>query len=833
MRLTIERVRMLVLVTAVVLLAALGGFLVLGKRKNLFNRRDIPHRLGMNIQQEANGVTYTQAHGGHTLFKIHADKVVQLKAGNAILREVKIELYGADGKSVDRIEGHEFEYDEKKGTARADGPVEIWLERPGVAPAVAPKAGAELQAAEKNKGTPLASAAETLAKGQIHIRTSGLLFDQKSGVATTSQRLDFSADQGSGSAVGAHFDSQQGTLDLEHAVALELTRGSQPVQLHAGSASFTRDQQICRLTSATVAAGEQQATATEARIYFRDDGSTARLEASGGLTLSGSGGQLRAPTGRLEFDAHNQPRQGLIEGGVGLDSTSGNPGKGSRMHATAPTAELGFTPRGQLDQARLTGGVEMHSEEWSATGLAANRNHATRIWRSPAATLGFRTVNHNRTELARIDGTGGVVVTGDSRRGAAQPVNSRLAADQLSGNFGPDSTLSALDGSGHSRFEQSSPNGLRQQLAGDRLKVQFLAPAAAHAAARPGDETSAVQSAILDGHVTLFETPATRPGAAAQSPIRATSGHAVYEGMGEWLHLTQTPRIENGGLELAADKVDLSRSNGDAFAHGNVKASWTTQPGSSRQPGASNVSLGGDGPLHTIAAEAQLHQASGEATFRGEARLWQQSNSIAAPVIVLDRARRSLLAHGAGTAAPVRLVLLSAGGELPGMSTAARQTANSAPRAAPGRQPSVIRLRGADLKYSDLDRKAWLHGTATTQVAMETGAATALANEVELELSPAARGARNAPSEAQVERLIAHGRVQLNSQGRRGTGEQLVYTAATSEYVLTGSSTAPPQISDPARGLVRGEAIHFNSRDDSVRVEGRSQKTRTETTAPR
>ncbi len=97
--------RTLVLVAGALLLVALGAFLVVGKWRNPFNRRDLPKRLGIEIQQEANGVTYTQAHEGRTLFKIHASKVVQLKKGNALLHDVKIELYGEDGSRVDRIEG--------------------------------------------------------------------------------------------------------------------------------------------------------------------------------------------------------------------------------------------------------------------------------------------------------------------------------------------------------------------------------------------------------------------------------------------------------------------------------------------------------------------------------------------------------------------------------------------------------------------------------------------------------------------------------------------------------------------------------------------------------
>jgi lipopolysaccharide export system protein LptA len=40
-------------------------------------------------------------------------------------------------------------------------------------------------------------------------------------------------------------------------------------------------------------------------------------------------------------------------------------------------------------------------------------------------------------------------------------------------------------------------------------------------------------------------------------------------------------------------------------------------------------------------------------------------------------------------------------------------------------------------------------------------------------------------------------------------------------------------MTDPARGMVTGEALIFHSRDDSVSVEGGVGKTATQTTAPR
>jgi lipopolysaccharide export system protein LptA len=168
----------------------------------------------------------------------------------------------------------------------------------------------------------------------------------------------------------------------------------------------------------------------------------------------------------------------------------------------------------------------------------------------------------------------------------------------------------------------------------------------------------------------------------------------------------------------------------------------------------------------------------------------------------------------------VRMVLVSA--------TSPGKDASGKPAA-----PSVIRMRGGDLKYSDAERKAVMRGGASGTVVAETGTATSVSNEVELLLLPVGNHAGKDGAAAQVDRLTARGRVTVSSQGRRGSGEQLVFSSESGEYVLTGTAAAPPRMTDPARGAVTGEALIFHSRDDSVSIEGGVGKTATETTAPR
>src|SRR5208337_4163646 len=227
------------------------------------------------------------------------------------------------------------------------------------------------------------------------------------------------------------------------------------------------------------------------------------------------------------------------------------------------------------------------------------------------------------------------------------------------------------------------------------------------------------------------------------------AGKAVYEGGGEWLHLTLNPRIVNGGLELTADKMDVSRQSDAAFARGNVKATWAggESSGGGNHGGTSQggVALGGNGPAHVVAAEAQMNQSTGEATFRGHARLWQQANSVAGPEIVLNQQLQTLTARTGDANDPVRAVLLSAGGPGIGMGAGigagnAHSQGSAGNTAAKPAAPSVIRVRGGDLKYSAAEHRAVMQGGVAGAVVAETGTATSTSDTVELLLIPAGKG---------------------------------------------------------------------------------------------
>ncbi len=450
--------RTLVLLAGGALVVALAGFLVMAHLRSRFNLRDLPKRLGVNIQVDEKDWTLVRNRGAHTEFKIHASRMVRLKAdGHALLNDVDIELYGKDGETADRIRGGQFEWDPGTKKAIAAGPVEILIMRPTATAAVAEGMRGAKPAKAKTPATPLSNpakaAAQSVEKGQIDVKTSGLTFDSDTGTATTAERVEFSTAQGSGSAKGAEFNSDAGTLVLEQAVELNARRGAESVAIHAEYAEFDRDQLTCdmRVAAADYRGGE--AKAGRAQILFRQDGSAVRLDAQEGFAMTtATGSRIAAPTGSIEFNQQNQPQQGKLEGGVTMTSGSGD----RQETGSAPTVDVKFSPKGDLRQAHLERGVRLHSEQEGAGGARVVRD-----WRSPVADVEFRTAE-GRTEMKQVHGTGGVVITGLTQRAGGAAAPSRMTADDVTGIFGAGQQLEELTGVGHARLEQTTATGTQE-----------------------------------------------------------------------------------------------------------------------------------------------------------------------------------------------------------------------------------------------------------------------------------------------------------------------------------------------------------------------------------
>jgi lipopolysaccharide export system protein LptA len=206
------------------------------------------------------------------------------------------------------------------------------------------------------------------------------------------------------------------------------------------------------------------------------------------------------------------------------------------------------------------------------------------------------------------------------------------------------------------------------------------------------------------------------------------------------------------------------------------------------------------------------------ATFKGNARLWQNANVVDAPTIEFQKDERTVNANS-NSAEKVSTVLV--GVDKRGKATPVNVTA-------------------AHLVYRDSERKAHYEGGVTVRSAdltvvssqMDVFLVPASAGIVEgrastpAQTTAAAQSAGGTPAvpqanvPARLEKIVATGSVLITEPTRRATGDQLTYTASDDKFVLTGG---PPSIFDAEHGKITGVSLTLFRHDDRVVVEGDSR----------
>src|SRR5207237_10493731 len=145
---------------------------------------------------------------------------------------------------------------------------------------------------------------------------------------------------------------------------------------------------------------------------------------------------------------------------------------------------------------------------------------------------------------------------------------------------------------------------------------------------RPG---TGIETLLQQGHFTY--TSGTQ---------QVFAERARYTPADQMLSLTGSPRMVDAGMATTARTVRLNRATGDGFAQGDVK---TTYSDLKPQPGG--ALLASSDPIHVTAESMTAHNSPAIATYKGNARLWQNANVIEAPTIQFQKETRTAEAESA------------------------------------------------------------------------------------------------------------------------------------------------------------------------------------------
>lgn len=630
MRISIPRLRIWFALIAIATALVVAGFYVRGLYRRYTAVKEIPKKLGLEIQQSTSDFTLSRSEGGRTLFTVRASKAVQFKqGGRATLSGVNIIVYGRNSSRYDQISGSDFEYDPSTGTIQAKGEVRIDLESNAQ--------GASLP----DQATP-----QEL-KDPIHLKTSGLIFNQKTGVAHTDDAIEFQIPQATGRARGVSYDSKANVLTFENDVVLT-SSGPRPTEIRAASGEISKAPRLLTLNSVHITQTGSSAEANRVLINIKQDNTADRIDAMGDVRLHTEGPNamdVRAPRGEILMAGKNSVRSAVFSGGVEIKSNNS-------LNGTAGKLALTFGAGNKLSAATASDSVHLLQP-------AANAKQQT--VELAANVVEFAVVNGKVLRQAKTVGPATITMTPAKARPGEQTV---ITAGQFRAQFDDRSQLSVMYGEPNARIVSSVPGQPDRTATSRLLTVEFA-------------KGGGVYSVVQEGSVEYME-----PASGNTGERRAYAERAVLTVDDDTLALTGSPRVINDGMTVTAQSMRINRRTGDAFAQGSVK---TTYSALRQEP--NGAMLAKSDPVHVTARNMNAQRGSGIARYTGGARLWQGSNIVEAPTIEFNRTQRSLTAEG--NSQPVKSVFVQAGKD--GKAT-------------------PITITAAKLSYVDADRRARYSG---------------------------------------------------------------------------------------------------------------------------
>jgi lipopolysaccharide export system protein LptA len=803
MTLQIYRLRRLLAATAILLTLVVASMYFYARWRATSFLTRIPGKIGIEIKQTATGFQFSKSDGKRTLFTIQASNLKQFKKdGRAELRNVTIVLYGRDSSRFDQIYGDDFAYDPESGDVTAKGEVQIDL--------VSNPAG---------QGSPDQATPKEL-KNPIHLKTRDLVFNQKTGNASTDALVEFRVSQASGTAVGVKYVGKSNTLTLGSQIHVALA-GAHAAVIDAVHGVITNDPREVFLDHPHLVRDAGTSDADQAVFHLGPDNSVERVLATGNVrtvsrTLARNGAAAASRTDSVGADAaqeiHGRSDQAeflltgsrdllrlaTMTGNVHFEQTGAQPIQGE-----AGRVIMEFAGQNQLQKVHAVDGARL-SQRAANTSKPGEKGLASgpQDFELTAPVIDFTVAQGDILQRAVTSGAAQITISQAQQAGSAQTGPGQrtvVTAGKFDGQFATTqgkNHLATLHGAPDARIVNSSPGQPDRVSTSDTVDAVFL-------------PQGGIDSITQQGNFVYTD------GQQPDKRMQAWATTARYTPVDQMLFLRGSPRVTDGAMATTAKTIRINRATGEALAEGDVKSTYSQLK---EQP--NGALLASSSPIHVTAHTMTAHNAGGVALYSGKARLWQDANIIEAPSIQFDRDRRFVTAQGSPDE-PVQTILVqnqkpeTAGKSSGGASDAAK--GSGAVNQAGGSSP--VAITSTKLTYADSERKVHYE----TGVVAKGVDFTATAKTLDAYLLPHSQSSANQQlaGPGQLDHMVGQGDVVITQPNRRAEGQKLVYTAADDKFVLTGgASNEPPSIFDAEQGKITGVSLTFFRGDDRVLVEG-------------
>lgn len=735
--------------------------------QRIIDRRKAPPPAPLNVEKQSSGLTFSKMDGPRKVFTVEASKSTEFKDVEAsLLENVKVTIFGRAGQRHDTIQTRSCQAAKGNGGITCSG--DVWMDL---------ESAEDAERTSRNSATP---------PQIVHVETHGMNFDRASGTVHTDSPVTFTFPNGGGDAIGAEYNSEEGTLRLLQNVQLKLRpppakntdkAGAKPkqddeVQVKGASLDFGRDGRILHILGPAEADSHtSHLTSGELTLELDSSFRARRL-----LAFAGTGGkppQLTSHRGddTLLLDADKLTALLAPEGWItrldGAGSVHGSRHGGQEedeFHAGA--ASLDFWPRvHQVREMNLDGGVLVKTH-MTVSG-------ESRVLQTGALRMAFSEAADGHAPIPKSAETltaGSMEWTEVPTQPAVAPGLTKLQADKLQLAFGPEGRPKQLDATGNVQTQRTL-SGRPIQTATASSGVARLLP------------TGGWSQLDLQGNAKLKE-----------ADRNAQADHVTFLRAAQTAILTGHAVARDASTETSAPRIQFAGATGDIRAEGGVRSTDFS-------PNGNAVHLA-QVPANITSDTMQGNSKAGRALYSGHARLWQGDSVLEADSIELLRDAKILNAAGR-----VRAVFPQ--------TPAGSQPATSQARA---KKPVLWHLSAGMLTYNEGSSTAHLEKNVVVQSPDQRIRAPRV--DLYFTRGSASSSAPNEPAgnsgSQQISRAVGSGGVIVDQAGRRATADRGEYTAADGKFVMSGGN---PTIYDGSAGTTTGRQLTFFLADDTIIVD--------------
>ncbi len=547
--------------------------------------------------------------------------------------------------------------------------------------------------------------------------------------------------------------------------AVDFSHGPKiPVRIQSASAMFDRTALTAKYEGGAVVTREQDELRGATLVgYLTDETRFKKVESRGDAFLRANGkAEASAPSIDFLFADANQLQSAIATGGARMVSLGDPPIR----TVTGDRIDIDFAPGAtgsELHQARVNGQAVVTVDAPPAT--AAAPNPSSRELKADVIVLDML-AGGQFAESA--DATGNAVLTITPSKPGPRVDRRRISAEHMRMDFFEEKNLArAFTATGGVRTET-------EPTVNDGRAVRVTTSNVANATFNR--ETQDINRMEQTGEFKYVE-----------GERNATSNSAVYTALDDTLVLhgpsqNGRPTIWDSKGRSQADDIEIRPNAQTSTGRGDVRTTYYSQ----ESTGGATPFGKTKSPVFLTAQRVDARQADGGvAVYTGNARAWQDDSYVKGDKITLFHDDRRTVVEGSVES---------------GLYKATAKDAKGADTTVP------IFTTASQMTYSDPQRMAHYEGSVVSRQAPQE-----LKSDVQdVWLTQG--------EQSTVDHLIATGNVFMSEPGRKANGQKLVYTASDQKAVLTGSNA---RVDDAAQGTTTGEELTFYVGGERIRATGR------------